>query len=168
MKYAEVLLAIARPREGYTEDRIRSMLDTSEIEVRLPFFIPVHVTYQTAFVDKDGKLQFRDDIYGRDKALLAILKSDDRKVADIAIERKDNGVRREALAVPDQILGMGRRAEYFLPAFRIYYGTAGHSAQVRGGTRSVSWQIAAKPHAQRIICDFYRIAAPVRLQQQEL
>jgi L,D-transpeptidase YcbB len=101
VKYAEVLLAIARPREGYTENRIRSMFGNSEIEVRLPVFIPVHVTYQTAFVDKEGKLQLRDDIYGRDKALLAVLKSDGRKVADTAIERKDNAVRREALAVPD-------------------------------------------------------------------
>ena len=65
VKYAEVLLAIARPREGYTENRIRSMFGSSEIEVRLPVFIPVHVTYQTAFVNKDGKLQIRDDIYGQ-------------------------------------------------------------------------------------------------------
>jgi hypothetical protein len=59
------------------------------------------VTYQTAFVDKNGKLQLRNDIYGRDKALLAILKSDERKIADTPIERKDNTVRQEALAVPD-------------------------------------------------------------------
>jgi hypothetical protein len=101
VKYAEVLLAIARPSEGHTENRIRSMFGNSEIEVRLPVFIPVHVTYQTAFVDKEGKLQLRDDIYGRDKAMLAVLKSDERKIADIPIERKDNAVRREALAVPD-------------------------------------------------------------------
>jgi murein L,D-transpeptidase YcbB/YkuD len=78
-----------------------------ELELRLPTFIPVHVTYQTAFVDKDGKLQIRDDIYGRDRALIAILKSDDRKVADIPIARSENAVRREALAVPDQIWGGG-------------------------------------------------------------
>jgi len=107
VKYAEVLLAIARPREGYTGDRIRGMFGTAEIEVRLPVFIPVHVTYQTAIVDKDSKLQFREDIYGRDRALLAILKSDERKVADIPIERKDNVVRREALAMPDQVWGWG-------------------------------------------------------------
>jgi murein L,D-transpeptidase YcbB/YkuD len=105
VKYAEVLLAIARPREGYTGDRIRGMFGNSEIDVRLPVSISVHVTYQTAFVDKDGKLQVRNDIYGRDKALLAILKSDERKVADSAIERKDNSVRREALAMPDQVWG---------------------------------------------------------------
>jgi murein L,D-transpeptidase YcbB/YkuD len=117
VKYAEVLLAIARPREGYTEDRIRSMFGNSEIEVRLPVFIPVHVTYQTAFVDKDGKLQIRDDIYGRDKALLTILNSDERKVADIAIERKDNAVRREALAVPDQVWGSGAGQNIFSRLF---------------------------------------------------
>ena len=119
VKYAEVLLAIARPREGYTENRIRSMFGNSEIEVRLPVFIPVHVTYQTAFVNKDGKLQIRDDIYGRDKALLTILKSDERKVADIAIERKDNAVRREALAVPDQVWGWGGGQNIFSRLFGV-------------------------------------------------
>ena len=117
VKYAEVLLAIARPREGYTESRIRGMFGNSEIEIRLPVFIPVHVTYQTAFVDKDGKLQLRDDIYGRDKALLAILKSDDRKIADVSIERKDNTVRREALAVPDQFWGSGSGQNIFSRLF---------------------------------------------------
>lgn len=103
VKYAEILLAISRPREGYSEARIRSMFGNQEIELRLPVFIPVHVTYQTAYVDDEGRLQIRDDIYGRDKTLLAILKGDERKVADIPIERRDNAVRREALAVPDQI-----------------------------------------------------------------
>jgi len=107
VKYAEVLLSIVKPREGYTEDRIRGMFSNQELDIRLPTFIPVHVTYQTAFVDKDGKLQTRDDIYGRDRALIAILKGDDRKVADIPIARSENAVRREALAVPDQIWGGG-------------------------------------------------------------
>ena len=117
VKYAEVLLAIARPREGYTEQRIRSMFGNSEIDIRLPATIPVHVTYQTAFVDADGKLQFRNDIYDRDKALLAILKSDERKVADIPIERKDNAVRREALAMPDQAFGSGNLFTRLFGAF---------------------------------------------------
>jgi L,D-transpeptidase YcbB len=117
VKYAEVLLSIARPREGYTENRIRGMFGTSEIEVRLPNVIPVHVTYQTAFVDKAGKLQLRDDIYGRDKALLAILKGDERKIADTAIERKENSVRREALAVPDQFWGSGGGPNIFSRLF---------------------------------------------------
>jgi L,D-transpeptidase YcbB len=101
VKYAEVLLSLARPRDNYTEDRIRKMFGNSELDIQFPQFIPVHLTYQTAFVDEDGKLEFRDDVYGRDKVLLAILKSDERKVADTPITRSDNTVRREALAMPD-------------------------------------------------------------------
>jgi murein L,D-transpeptidase YcbB/YkuD len=107
VKYAKVLLAIARPGAGYTEQRIREMFGNNEIEVPLPTFIPVHLTYQTAFVNEEGTLQFRQDVYGRDRALLAILKGDERKIAAIPIERKDNVVRREALAMPDQVWGWG-------------------------------------------------------------
>jgi murein L,D-transpeptidase YcbB/YkuD len=107
VKYAEVLLSLVRPHDGYTEDRIRKMFGESEVDIPFPTFVPVHLTYQTAFVDEDGKLEFRDDVYGRDKALLAILKSDERKVADTPVERKDNVVNRELLAMPDQF-GWGR------------------------------------------------------------
>jgi len=44
----------------------------------------VHLTYQTAFVDDDGKLQIRDDIYGFDSRIHAILTTDERRIADIA------------------------------------------------------------------------------------
>ena len=71
-KYAEVLLSLVRPGDGYTIDRIKKMYGPNEINIDFPTFIPVHLTYQTAFVDDDGKLEFREDIYGRDKALLAI------------------------------------------------------------------------------------------------
>ncbi len=43
----------------------------------------VHLTYQTAFVDDEGKLQLRDDIYGMDARIHAILHSDERKIADV-------------------------------------------------------------------------------------
>jgi len=101
VKYAEVLLSVVRPRDNYTEDRIRKMFGQSELDIQFPTFIPVHLTYQTAFVDEDGKLVFRDDVYGRDKALLPILKSDERKIADTPIARQENSVRREMLAMPD-------------------------------------------------------------------
>jgi murein L,D-transpeptidase YcbB/YkuD len=109
VKYAEVLLSLVRPSEGYTQDRIRRMFGSGEVDIQFPKFVPVHLTYQTAFVDDQGKLEFREDVYGRDKALLAILKGDERKVADIPIERRENTIRREALAIPESSFwGSGR------------------------------------------------------------
>jgi murein L,D-transpeptidase YcbB/YkuD len=100
VKYAEVLLGLVRPGEGYSAERIRRMFGNTEMDIQFPTFIPVHLTYQTAFVDDDGKLQFRADMYGRDKALLAVMKSDERKVADTPVERRDNTARRQMLAMP--------------------------------------------------------------------
>jgi hypothetical protein len=66
------------------------MFGGSETNINFPKFIPVHLTYQTAFVDDHGKLQLREDVYGRDARMIAILKGSERKVADIAIERHRN------------------------------------------------------------------------------
>ena len=68
------------------------MFGGSEININFPKPISVHLTYQTAFVDDDGKLQLREDVYGRDARMIAILKGSERKVADIAIERPPNTV----------------------------------------------------------------------------
>ena len=112
VKYAEVLLNIVRPGEGYTQDRIRRMFGQNEQDIQFPKFLPVHITYQTAFVDEAGNLQFREDVYGRDKALLGILKGPELKVADIPVDHPVNGVRREALAMPDQQSFFGGRTYY--------------------------------------------------------
>ena len=74
-QYASVLLNITMPSEHYTPDKIRSMYGHSEIDLKFPTPIPVNITYQTAFVDDAGKLQFRKDIYGRDATMLALLKT---------------------------------------------------------------------------------------------
>jgi L,D-transpeptidase YcbB len=42
--------------------------------VRIKHKIPVHLLYMTAWVDENGVLQFRRDIYGRDRALESALK----------------------------------------------------------------------------------------------
>ncbi len=85
--YGEKLLSIALPKEHYTPAKLESMFGSNEININFPKPIPVHLTYQTAFVDQDGKLQFRDDVYGRDARMIQILKGSERKVADIPIER---------------------------------------------------------------------------------
>jgi L,D-transpeptidase YcbB len=99
--YAEVLLSLVRPNDGYTEERIKKMFGPNEVNIDFPQFVPVNLTYQTAFVDSEGKLEFRDDVYGRDKTLIAILKGD-RKDADIPVEHKEDISHREVLAMPDQ------------------------------------------------------------------
>jgi murein L,D-transpeptidase YcbB/YkuD len=110
--YAEVLLSLVRPGEGYNEDRIRKMIaSNAETDIQFPTFIPVDLTYQTAFVDDAGKLQFREDIYGRDRALLAILKGD-RKDADVPVEHREDPSHREVLAMPDQSSLFGGRGMF--------------------------------------------------------
>ena len=74
-QYAATLLNITEQNEHYTPDKIRSMYGHSEIDLKFPTPIPVNITYQTAFVDDAGKLQFRKDVYGRDATMLALLKN---------------------------------------------------------------------------------------------
>jgi hypothetical protein len=82
-----VLLSLVLPNENYTAERLQKMFGGSEVNINFPQNIPVHLTYQTAFVDDAGKLQIRDDVYGRDARMLAVLKGSDRKMADVAVDR---------------------------------------------------------------------------------
>jgi L,D-transpeptidase YcbB len=74
-QYAATLLNITMPNDKYTPEKIRSMYGRSEIDLRFPTPIPVHITYQTAFVDDAGKLQLRKDVYGRDAKMLPMIKN---------------------------------------------------------------------------------------------
>jgi L,D-transpeptidase YcbB len=140
VKYAEVLLSMVRPGEAYTEDRIRRMFGAYETDIQFPIFIPVHLTYQTAFVDDRGNLQFREDIYGRDQALLAVLNGAERKVADIPIQRKDSTTRRQLLATPDNYWG-GRG--------RGFSGGLNFFTQLFGGPSMRTTPVPRRPVAQR-------------------
>jgi L,D-transpeptidase YcbB len=89
VEYATKLLSLELPKQHYTPQRIEGMYGESEINIDFPRPIPVHLTYQTAFVDQDGKLQIREDVYGRDAKMISILKNkNERRVADIAIEHR--------------------------------------------------------------------------------
>lgn len=87
LKYAEVLLSYASPKLGMTQARIKQMFGGAEQQFDFVNHIPVHITYQTAFVDEQGKLQIRDDVYGHDAKLLSLMRGSERAVADTAIER---------------------------------------------------------------------------------
>jgi hypothetical protein len=82
-QYASVLLNITEPNEHYTPDKIRGMYGHSEIDLKFPTPIPVNITYQTAFVDDAGKLQFRKDVYGRDANMIALLKNKSRDLENM-------------------------------------------------------------------------------------
>ena len=51
-------------------DKLRAAMTSGESRiVKLSEPLPVHILYLTAWVDKAGRFQFRDDIYGRDTLL---------------------------------------------------------------------------------------------------
>jgi murein L,D-transpeptidase YcbB/YkuD len=88
VRYAELLLSIERPNEGYTEDKIKRMFGHDEQDIQFPAPIPVHLTYQTAFVDDDGQLAIRSDVYGLDSRVLALIKTE-RGMIDVASKDRD-------------------------------------------------------------------------------
>jgi murein L,D-transpeptidase YcbB/YkuD len=115
-KYAEVLLSIALPNEKYTAARIRGMYGSGEVNINFPTPIPVHLTYQTAFVDAAGKLQLRDDVYGRDSRVIAGLKTEDRKfVAAPAVD--PNRTASAPSSTP-----RGSRRQVYRPQYQPRYG----------------------------------------------
>jgi L,D-transpeptidase YcbB len=92
--YAATLLNITMPNEHYTPEKIRSMYGRSEIDIKFPTPIPVNITYQTAFVDDAGKLQLRKDLYGRDAAMLALLRnSRNRDLENVVAHSQPNYAR---------------------------------------------------------------------------
>lgn len=64
-KLAEYLL---RNHPDWTAFRIEEALNAGKEQwVKLASSVPVHLTYYTAWVDEEGLLNFRDDIYGLDQ-----------------------------------------------------------------------------------------------------
>jgi murein L,D-transpeptidase YcbB/YkuD len=73
IELAEYLL---RDNPKWTREEILAKLEESEERsVNLPEPIPIHLLYWTAYVDEEGSVHFRDDIYERDERLLSALRT---------------------------------------------------------------------------------------------
>jgi murein L,D-transpeptidase YcbB/YkuD len=81
--FGEVLLSVGLPDGHYSADRLTRMFGTGEQTLTFRTFIPVHITYQTAYVDDVGKLVVRDDVYGLDSRVFAAIKTSEYRVADV-------------------------------------------------------------------------------------
>jgi murein L,D-transpeptidase YcbB/YkuD len=69
-KPVELAEYILRGNPAWTREKIVSeMKGDSDRVIGLPEGIPLYVLYWTAWVDEDGLVQFRDDVYGRDRRL---------------------------------------------------------------------------------------------------
>jgi L,D-transpeptidase YcbB len=115
-QYASTLLNIVMPSDKYTPEKIRGMYGHSEVDLKFPTPIPVNITYQTAFVDDVGKLQLRKDIYGRDAAMLALLKNTrSRDLENLVAHSQPNYARPSGSSLPSNV------------AFNNDYGSGGPS-----------------------------------------
>lgn len=147
-QYAEVLLSLSQPNEGYTPARIRSLYGDDERTINLKQPIPVHVTYQTAFVDQSGQLNLRHDIYGLDAAVLKLLRGSERLIADTAIPRNYSSSSKPVVArLPS------RPAQEYRQEYRREYGWNNSGGWNNGSSwdfgRNSANSYAAYPSASR-------------------
>jgi murein L,D-transpeptidase YcbB/YkuD len=71
---ARLAVLLLRGKQGWTMDRLQRVIATEKpASIYLPKPLPVHVTYITAWADRDGTVNFRRDIYKRDAALIKAL-----------------------------------------------------------------------------------------------
>jgi murein L,D-transpeptidase YcbB/YkuD len=70
-KLAQFLL---RNDSSWNNEKINAAMNTGkERTVTLSQRVPVFIVYFTAFVDRDGKINFRNDIYERDNRLAEMI-----------------------------------------------------------------------------------------------
>ncbi|MEM8811640.1 MAG: L,D-transpeptidase family protein [Pseudomonadota bacterium] len=70
MELAEILIS----GQGWTRDKIDELVTGNNKRIiKLATPVPVHLTYLTAWTNKDGSMHFRRDIYERDRILAAAL-----------------------------------------------------------------------------------------------
>lgn len=76
--------------DQWSRDAIDTAIATGQTQsIPLHKSLPVYVLYFTAFVDPDGTVEFRDDVYGRDRRLAEALAA--RAAADHLAATQDKG-----------------------------------------------------------------------------
>jgi len=84
------------------------MYGQSEIDLKFPTPIPVNITYQTAFVDDEGNLQLRKDVYGRDATMLSLLRGGKNKdLENVIAHSQPNYVRPDVHIASDSSWSSG-------------------------------------------------------------
>ncbi|HEX6840219.1 MAG TPA: L,D-transpeptidase family protein [Stellaceae bacterium] len=87
----ELALYLLSGRSGWAEEDIDRVIAAGQTErVPLPHSLPVYLLYWTAFVDAEGAVEFRDDVYARDQRLTT------------ALAARDADERGNAVPAPDQ------------------------------------------------------------------
>ncbi len=73
---------------GWTEADIAQRMQegppVDEVELSAP--LPVYILYLTAFVDGDGRVHFRDDLYGYDEPIIETLRQRDLEQPDVDVD----------------------------------------------------------------------------------
>ena len=138
-KYAETLLSISQPAEGYTVQRLHSLYGRGERDINLKNPIPGYLTYQTVFFDKGGQAQTRPDVYGLDKNVTALLKGEPT-VAHIPVAKNYGGESPVRAHTPSrhryEVVGQ----PYSLDRSRDpYFAGSGGSSYYYGYDRRGSW-----------------------------
>jgi len=75
-QFGEALASIAVPEQNYTAERLQRMFGSGEQWINFKRKIPVHLTYLNAYVDDDGKLVIREDLYGYDGRVQSALRGE--------------------------------------------------------------------------------------------
>ena len=65
--------AVLGPGSGWSEARVRRLVGGSERYINLAKPMPIHIEYFTAYVDENGELKLRDDLYGYSARVRAAL-----------------------------------------------------------------------------------------------
>lgn len=70
-KLAQFLL---RHEEDFSDEKITDLMNgNKEIYVKLKNKTPIFIAYFTAWVDRTGKLNFREDVYKHDEKMMELL-----------------------------------------------------------------------------------------------